>query len=83
MGNWLKQGKKLKIKILTHTNNLTTSSLVTIYSPDHEECMYELLNATEHALLALHSELCIIATLDTAHPHSYRTYLLDVCNNYT
>ena len=26
--------------------------------------MYELLNATEHTLLALYSELCIIATLD-------------------
>ena len=42
--------------MLTHTiaSNPTTSSWVTIYSP--EECMYELLNATEHTLLALHSE---------------------------
>ena len=90
MGNWLRV-KSWNIKILTHTNNLTTSSLVTIYSP--EECMYELLNATEHTLLTLHSEWCIIATLDYStqptlvafvsyweHCIKLRTYLLDVCN---
>ena len=58
--------------------------------------MYELLNATEHTLLTLHSELCIIATLDYStqptlmafvsyweHCIKLRIYLLDVHNNYT